>query len=732
MKQEELSDRIDEMVSDFLFLDEGVIDIPSAGKFLNHIDGITAGVTTDTTEPVRRVACALRILIERLILDSIDQREGYLAVEGGITVMRGMIGGAAGGTGDAAVEEFMDRAARLVGSAADSDGRSEEAVMSSEGGSAAIDGGKRPFERDDEAVLRDFVTEGLEYLSDIETQVLNLEQCPEDSGCINALFRPFHSIKGVAGFLNLDDISNLAHDMEDLLDRVRTDHLSVTAPLIDIILSGTDALKEMIGSLQDVLDGIRSHPSRPDMALLRHRIAQIEDRFEEEGTVEKLGTILVGDGVITEETLAGALETAQEYPPKRLGETLLNGGAATSRQVSQALRKQAGQVMDAGTIRVDVKKLDDMVDMVGELVITQAMIKENPVIKGSEDKKLLEGLARLAGITSELQRTSTGLRMVPIRKTFQRMARLIRDLARESGKVVAVEMAGEDTEIDRNMTEEIYTPLVHMVRNAVDHGIEEPRTRISMGKPERGLISLSACHRGGNIVIEIADDGRGLDRKRILERAVEKGFMAEREELSERDIDRLLFLPGLSTAERVTDISGRGVGMDIVKEAVEQLQGKIDVSSSDGKGSTFTALFPLTMAIIDGMIVRVGSEQYIIPTASVRQLMRPRREHYHTVAGRGEVLEVMGESLPLLRLHKIFGTDGDHRDPWDSLVVVVEAEERSKCVCVDEVMGKEEVVIKSLGEKLKNVQGVSGGAILGSGSVGLILDPDSLFALCER
>ncbi|MBW2594278.1 MAG: chemotaxis protein CheW, partial [Deltaproteobacteria bacterium] len=294
-----------------------------------------------------------------------------------------------------------------------------------------------------------------------------------------------------------------------------------------------------------------------------------------------------------------------------------------------------------------------------------------------------------------------------------------------------VRMMGEDTEIDRNMIEEIYNPLVHMVRNSADHGIESREKRARCQKPEEGVIQLNAYHKGGNIVIEISDDGRGLNKKSILTKAMEKNLVKKSAELSERQIYNLLFLPGFSTAEKVTEISGRGVGMDVVKQAVDKLRGKIEVASTEGNGSTFTIVCPLTMAIIDGMIVRVGHEKYIIPTSATRQMLRPLREAYSNVTGKGEVLSVMGKPLALLRLHKIFNTDPEHENPWEALVIIVEVGNSAKCILVDEVLGKEEIVIKSLGESLKNVKGIAGSAILGGGNVGLILDPEGLFELSE-
>jgi len=587
----------------------------------------------------------------------------------------------------------------------------------------------------DDSLLRDFIVEGLEYIDEIEVNLLNLEQDPENQECINAIFRPFHSIKGVAGFLNLETICDFAHNLENLLDRVRNKELSVHSRLIDIILDGADALKALIIELRENMEGTPGDPLEIDLVALKKRIESVEsDDSDDSDTVEvkKLGEILVEGGAITEENLEQGLEISQQLtPPKKIGETLISEGKVTPKQVSQALRKQTKQAADTAVIRVNITKLDDLIDMVGELVITQAMIKQNSFILSNSDRRLSRDVSRLSSITSELQKTSTSLRMIPIKQTFQRMARLVRDLSRDAGKKVGVVTEGEDTEIDKNMVEEIYNPLVHMVRNAVDHGIDSSEERLKAGKPEKGIIRLKAFHRGGNVVIEISDDGKGLDRDGILKKAVKKKFVDSSLELSDQDIYKLIFLPGFSTAAAITDISGRGVGMDVVKQAVEKLRGKIEIDSTMNKGSTFALSFPLTMAIIDGMIVRVGGERYIIPLIAIRQLLRPEKKSYNTIIGTGETINVMGDLLPLIRVYNIFGIEADHENPWEAIVVVVEGENSSKCLLVDEILGEEEVVIKSLGESLKNKKGISGGAILGDGNIGLILDPEGLFELSE-
>jgi two-component system chemotaxis sensor kinase CheA len=304
-------------------------------------------------------------------------------------------------------------------------------------------------------------------------------------------------------------------------------------------------------------------------------------------------------------------------------------------------------------------------------------------------------------------------------------------LAKNAGKVISVELIGEDTEIDRNMVDEIYNPLVHMIRNSVDHGLETPEERIKTGKPEKGLIQLKAYHRGGNVVIEITDDGRGLDKNKILKKAMKNGMIQSEDGLTDQEIYKLIFLPGLSTAEKVTDVSGRGVGMDVVRQAIEKLRGKVEIESTYGVGTTFITRFPLTLAIIDGMIVRVGTESYIIPTITIRQALRPAREAYTNVVAKGEVINAMGQLMPLIRLYELFKIEPEHKEPWDGIVVVVDSESGSKCLMVDKIIGKAEVVVKSLGESLKNIKGIAGGAILGDGRIGLIIDTEGLFELSE-
>ena len=511
MKFESLMNLIDGIASDFLFLDGKDIDVPTAGILLNKLDNLIKEAEMQKIVKLKRVAGGLSNLLEKIILENVEDKEaGFNILEKGITLMQ-EIGDSFKNTGgyEGDIEDFMGSVASVIGDHITQDVAGHEVSQSEK------------VEAQDESLLKDFIVEGLEYIDEIEVNILNLEQNPEDKDYINTIFRPFHSIKGVACFLNLEQIRELAHDLETLLDNARNGELSVTPPLIDIVLDGADTLKAMIIKLKDDLEGKEGKLPDVDLPALRMRIKDCEQVTPDPGGTKKLGEILVEDGVITKENLREGLKVAQQStPPKKIGEALIAEDKATPKEVSRALRKQANQVADTSTIRVNTKKLDDLIDMVGELVITQSMIRQNSIIQSNVDGKLVKDVSQLSSITSELQRTSTSLRMVPIKQTFQRMSRLVRDLSKDTGKLVGVIMEGEDTEIDKNMVDEIYNPLVHMIRNAVDHGVELPEDRIKLGKSEKSLIRLRAYHRGGNVVIEISDDGRGLDKESLLKKAV--------------------------------------------------------------------------------------------------------------------------------------------------------------------------------------------------------------------
>jgi two-component system chemotaxis sensor kinase CheA len=333
----------------------------------------------------------------------------------------------------------------------------------------------------------------------------------------------------------------------------------------------------------------------------------------------------------------------------------------------------------------------------------------------------------MSKIARELQDISMSMRMVPIQGVFQKMSRLVRDLTHKFGKEIDLVLVGGETELDRGLVESISDPLVHMVRNSADHGIETPDVREKAGKPRVGKIELKAYQQAGHIVINISDDGKGLTKARILQKAIDAGIVKPDEQLSENEIFKLIFHAGLSTAEKVTDVSGRGVGMDVVRKNVEALRGRIDISSVEGKGSTFTIRLPLTLAVIDGLVIKVGGQRYVVPITSVEQTIKPTRDQLSTVSGgRGEMCNVRGTVLPLYRLGKLLGRPANSEDPTQSLIVIVHDNDRRCCLLVDELVGQQQVVIKSLGQMLGSIGGISGGAILGDGQVSLIIDVSGL------
>lgn len=395
-------------------------------------------------------------------------------------------------------------------------------------------------------------------------------------------------------------------------------------------------------------------------------------------------------------------------------------------------RRTAGTA-PANSIRVDTKKIDSLINIVGELVITQSMLSmlgENFRIEMLE--RLRAGLGQMERHTRELQESVMQIRMLPISFTFSRFPRMVHDLSVQMGKKIELKLTGENTELDKTVIEKIGDPLVHLVRNSLDHGIETPAERIAVGKPEIGTVELNACHKGGGIVIEIRDDGRGLDPDRILAKAIEKGIVKAEDRLSEQQIYELIFQAGFSMAERVSDISGRGVGMDVVRRNINELGGSIEIESQLGRGSAIIIRLPLTLAILDGQTIAVGSEVYIIPLISIIESIQVQPEMVNLVAGRGEIFKLREEYLPIIRLHEVFCIEGARATgPTEGLLVVVEGEGRRCGILVDELIGQQQVVIKSLEANYERVDGISGATILGDGSVALILDIPGIMRLAN-
>ncbi len=670
----------------------------------------------------------------------------------------------------------------------------------------------------DVPLVIDFVNESSEHLENAETDMLVVEENPEDQEAINSIFRAFHTIKGVAGFLDLKHIGSLAHVSETLLDMGRKGQTILENNKVDVVFEAIDLMKRMLSSLSDAvannepvnpvdglgnliiriqmcIDGQEFVPKvgeilrekgevkrtdlnqalkeqRDDPPAEKKKIGEIlvkkektTDKKVEQAVSEqkhretlinqgkiaakKLGEILVEKGFVKQFAVNDILELQKNNPNKKIGELLLEKKMVTREQLEIVIREQKTQMQAAkqqasrqaasnkkaaseSTVKVTTERLDALINMVGELVIAQAMVSQDLADHRKSNQRLERNARHLEKITRDLQELSMSTRMVPVQGVFQKMARLVRDLSRKSGKQIEFEMFGAETELDRNVVEEIADPLVHMVRNSIDHGVESPDDRVKAGKSPNGKVILSAYHKGGNIVIEIKDDGKGLDRDKILKKAIEHNVVREDAEMSDQEVYRLIFHAGLSTADKVTDISGRGVGMDVVRKNIESLRGRIEIDSTLGKGTTFSIQLPLTLAVIEGQLVTVGSERYIIPTASIEQNLRPVPKQISTVqGGRGEMMMVRGELIPLIKLYNMFNIKPEITDPCESLVVIVTDGVQRCCIQVDDLLGQQQVVIKSLGDYLGSIQGVSGGAIMGDGNVSLILDVPGLLSLAH-
>jgi two-component system chemotaxis sensor kinase CheA len=390
----------------------------------------------------------------------------------------------------------------------------------------------------------------------------------------------------------------------------------------------------------------------------------------------------------------------------------------------------AGQVSKLKeTVKVDLERVDGMVEMIGELIIVESMLKHAPELTGAASIRLRNSLSQLGKISRDLQSAAMRMRTVPVHSTFQKMARLTREVGRKAGKEVVLVTSGDGTEMDRAMVERLEDPLVHMVRNAVDHGIEAPADRLAVGKATTGVLTLSASHKGGSILVELTDDGKGLNREAILKKAVQKGLVTNPGALTDAEVFNLIFAPGFSTAEKVTEVSGRGVGMDVVKRNVEGMRGQVVIESVPGRGSTFRLVLPLTLAIIDGMLVKVGAERYLIPSLSIVEALQPTPAMLSSMAERDELLTVRGQVMPLLRLSGMLSVEQARVDPTEALVVVVESGGKRIGLLVDQVVAQQQVVIKSLGQGVGKAEYYSGAAILSDGCVGLILNIDKLCSL---
>jgi len=578
-------------------------------------------------------------------------------------------------------------------------------------------------------LVSDFLVESRECIGGSEAALLALEQTPDDLEAVNTVFRAFHTVKGTSAFIGLTRVSAFAHEAESLLSRVRDRAIPYDAACADLSLRSVDMLKELLDAVDHTLrtDG----PGGP-LAL-------------PEGYAELVHAVVHHEPGAAPTPVAAAAATpkpaaAPDVAPAPVPNAAPALHAEDRRQGErrQGERRQgerrAGSGDDTASLRVRTDRLDRLIDMVGELVIAQSMIAgdETLAAEAGRHHELAKKITHAGKIVRELQDLSMSMRMVPLKPTFQKLTRLVRDVTAKLGKDVEFVMRGEETEVDRTMADVIGDPLMHMVRNALDHGVETPDEREKAGKPRQGRVTLSAYHAGGSVMVELQDDGRGLSRERIVRKAIERGLIESDRGMSDSEIYQLIFAPGFSTAEQITDVSGRGVGMDVVRRNIESVRGRIEIASVQGQGTTFFVRLPLTLAVTDGMLVRVGEERYIVPLTNIHMSFRPEASMLQTVGGRGEVVTLRGEVMPVVRLHRLFSVDGAAETPTDALLMIVgDGRQRRSALLVDELLGQHQVVAKSLGDGVGQVRGVAGGAILGDGRVGLILDVPEICALAE-
>jgi two-component system chemotaxis sensor kinase CheA len=565
---------------------------------------------------------------------------------------------------------------------------------------------------EDQELLESFLAESTELLERIDDDLVALEQSPCDTELLNRIFRSIHSVKGSASFLEFELLVKVTHCTEDVLNKLRLGEITLSPVLMDVILESVDLVKVLINDIK--ADDIKERPV--------------------DGTIDMLVAAMMASLGTESKVTAGKTIALPETPQSYILATLPGDEASPLRPA--APRTNAEELTDKSSVRIDIKRVDDLMNQVGELVLERNRMiqltrdyqeETNLAVFGEELAKLTK---RMNFVTSELQMQVLKMRLIPVGNVFKKFPRIVRNLARDLGKQVDLQVCGEETELDRSVVDEISDPLIHLLRNALDHGLETTEERIAADKPPTGTIILAARHEGNRIIISIQDDGRGIDCERVAAKALEKGLLTQDQlaGMSRREIFDLIFLPGFSTKEQASDVSGRGVGMDVVRTNIQKLNGIIDIKSVIGEGSEFILTLPLTLAIIQSLLVEVETETYSIPLSAVLETLRVKEEDFHTIGGR-KVLKLRDSVLPLLGLAAVFNVRREKRRRDFCYVVVVGVAEKRIGLVVSRLLGQQEVAIKSLGNYLGNIPGIAGSTIMGDGRVALIVDPSKLIDL---
>ena len=640
------------------------------------------------------------------------------------------------------------------------------------------------------ALYQTFFDEADELLADMEQHLLELDPLAPDIEPLNAIFRAAHSIKGGAATFGFSVLQETTHLLENLLDGARRQEMSLSTEIINLFLETKDIMQEQldayktsqkpdVDSFEYICQALRQlaldaqqqdAPAAP--AVAQHAVAapaaieggmrvclcglkpnevplmleelgnlgEVKNPHQTENSLEV--TLLTSASeddisavlcfVLEPEQISFTTPPQAELPPvaiEPVAPVAVAPVAAKPAPTVAETPKPRAKASESTSIRVAVEKVDQLINLVGELVITQSMLAQrsgslDPVNHGD----LLNSMSQLERNARDLQESVMSIRMMPMEYVFSRFPRLVRDLAGKLNKQVELQLQGSSTELDKSLIERIIDPLTHLVRNSLDHGIEGPATRLAAGKSEVGNLILSAEHQGGNICIEVTDDGAGLNREKILAKAASQG-LAVSDSMSDEDVGMLIFAPGFSTAEQVTDVSGRGVGMDVVKRNIQEMGGHVEIHSQVGKGTSIRILLPLTLAILDGMSVKVNNEVFILPLNAVMESLQPQAEDLHPLAGGERVLQVRGEYLPLVELFRVFDVAGAKTDATQGIVVILQSAGRRYALLVDQLIGQHQVVVKNLESNYRKVPGISAATILGDGSVALIVDVSALQTL---
>lgn len=629
---------------------------------------------------------------------------------------------------------------------------------------------------DMQEILEDFLVEAFELIEQIDHDLVELESNPEDLELLNRIFRVAHTVKGSSSFLNFDVLTKLTHHMEDVLNKARHGELKITPDIMDVVLESVDMMKALLRSIRergndtdagvsisDICHRLTAINEGRDPNADENRQAQPQEETQskpQEDSQPELESTMDQEPEVDVNSLSDAEVEAEierllkvrkaedqarkDKQKQNSQESVATQEPAPKVQTPKALKEQTAPAHSNAsaveqTIRVEVKRLDNLMNLIGELVLGKNRLLKiyDDVEERYEGEKFLEELnqvvSQLSLVTTDIQLAVMKTRMLPIAKVFNKFPRMVRDLSRELGKQIDLEISGEETELDKSIVEEIGDPLVHIIRNSCDHGVEDPKDRLAAGKPEKGIIQLKAYNEGNHIVVEIVDDGKGIDALAVKMKALERGIITEREvdSMSDKEAFSLIFKPGFSMAKQVTNVSGRGVGMDVVKTNIEKLNGIIDIDSEVGKGTIIKLKIPLTLAIIQSLLVGSQEEFYAIPLASVKETVRVPVDNIYTIEGKN-VLRLRDEVLSLVRLSDLFGVKQVFESGDQTYVVVINVADSKLGIIVDSLIGQEEIVIKSLGNYLQNIRGIAGGTIRGDGKVTLIVDVGMIMDMAKE